>query len=241
MSLKFLLSIFLILVSTLPSSAQEAACQPTKFALYIEVQLGSDDGLRRLYKVEELAADGGFVGTSISPEKAKAEYERRRKILVEPVLNELRSEMTVISKSNGFHLFEGLSLDEHQFLLALDDRLNVTSQLIRHFNRVSSKSGRLIADIEIPSTRIGTIDVKKLYGSSTGLRGFESATDLHLYCEDGKCKRLYDLLRKFTMDQKYGALFDSSRDLPKRIREIACFDATNEFIDYFNRNAASPE
>ncbi len=220
-------------------------CFPARVAFYNEVALGSKDGVRDLYQAEERAVDPGFIPNrpSISREQEIADYKRRRNLIVGPILNDLRSRMAEIARSNDILLLEGSSLDEANVFLALDNRLDITSLMILHFNDASFKPG-LKAQVNVPYMRVGVIDSTKLYGSSDTLHGFESVGSLDLLCKaevGNKCKQLFDLLQKFSIERKYGMIFDSSKDLPSEIRLVACYEATAEFIEFFNRNVPRPK
>ena len=106
MTRRFLVLILMVGCFATVEAQDVAPCLPVKVAFYVEVLLGSKDGVTNFYRAEKHADDPGFIPnrSSISLEQEKADYERRRKILVEPILNDLGSRMSASAKSNGVYV-----------------------------------------------------------------------------------------------------------------------------------------
>lgn len=86
----------------------------------IQKKLESLDKMQREYKFKE--------------EDAKARFERRRQVVLGPILQDIGNAIQEFTKKNGYVLIIDLAKDQTGIILGLDEAADVTKQFIVFYN-----------------------------------------------------------------------------------------------------------
>jgi Skp family chaperone for outer membrane proteins len=70
----------------------------------------------------------------IKQEDYKVKYERRQAALVAPISRDIGNALQEFTKKNGFMMIFDVSKDDKGFLLALDEKFDVTKDFITYYN-----------------------------------------------------------------------------------------------------------
>ena len=230
--------LWVLFLTTIPAFAQSSPqnCEGRHVAFYNEYAFDSKEGVERLYKAYQLAEKEGFIPRQRTIAEAKSDYERRYKILVEPVLFDIRKSIARIAIANDIQIFDAAGLDNAGAFLYIDTKLLIDSQLITFLN-VPSESPRPVPTIKIRPLKIVTVNTDRIFDRKTGMRGFE-LDDLNRKSEfcDGnlKCAEIGKFAASFASERGYDVILDSSKNPPTELRNLACKDVTSDFIVGFN-------
>jgi hypothetical protein len=218
-------------------------CERKDIAFYNEFAFDSKEGVKRLYQANQAAENEGFISKQRSLSEAKSDYERRYKILVEPVLSDIRQSIGKLAIANDIQIFDAASLDNAGAFLYFDTKLLIDSQLIQFLN-VPPEMKRSPPTIKIRPLKIATVNTDRIFDPKTGMRGFE-LDDLNRKSEfcDGsvKCAEIGKFAANFASEGGFDVILDSSKNPPTEIRNLACKDVTSDFIGSFNRQTVKAQ
>lgn len=237
--------LFVVLLTTIPILGQAIPqnCEGKRVAFYNEVAFDSKTGVKRLYEASKVAESGGFIpnASQRSIVEVRSEYERRYKIIVEPVLSDIRQTIAKIANANDIQIFDAVSFDHAGVFLYIDTKLFIDAQLIPLLN-LPPDPNRATPTIKVRPLKFAIVNTDSFFDPKTGLRGFELANidQKNAFCYGSEqCIEVGKFAAKFASETGFDVIFDSARNLPPELRNLTCKDVTSDFIDRFNQNAAN--
>ncbi len=233
--------LFIVLLTTTPILGQAISqvCEGKRIAFYNEVALDSETGVKRLYEANKVAENEGFIPNASrrSIAEIQSAYERRYKIIVVPVLSEIRKTIAKIAKANDMQIFDATRFDQAGMFLYIDTKLFIDAQLIQILN-LPPDPNPPSHQIKIKPLRLAAINTDKFFDPKTGIRGFE-LDDIdqknELCGRSKKCVEVGSFAAKFAAATGFDVIFDSARDLPTELSNLVCRDVTSDFIDRYNQ------
>ena len=239
MIFRFSLLVFLLLLlfpKAFPQSSRLA--YQKRVALYnSEAFDDPETGITKLVKAyRDLNSIDCFSGPEIcNRDRYKEVYERRKTILLGPVLAEISNKIKEFVRRINLVMLDGADMEEKAYMLAFDARTDVTKQFIRFWNDGTIASS--ILELNLPTSKIGLINSKTLFIKSSALKinGQAKEANIKQYCTDRKlCDNLFKAFLSFGYEKGFTLIFDSSKPLPKELAELPAEDVTEDFILTFN-------
>lgn len=238
---------FALLLMTIPVLGQTSSqnCDGKRIAFYNEVAFDSKTGVKRLYEANKVAEEEDFIPDASQRTLAEVQsaYERRYKIIVEPVLSEIRQTIAKIANANDTQIFDVARFDLAGMFLYIDTKLFIDAQLIPLLN-LPSDPNRNIPTIKIRPLKFAAVDTDRFFDPKTGLRGFElnDIGQKKEFCgRSKKCVDVGTFAAKFASETGFDVIFDSATNLPTELKNLVCNDVTTDFIDRYNQQAAKAQ
>ena len=238
---------FALLLMTIPILGQTSSqnCEGKRIAFYNEVAFDSKTGVKRLYEANKVAEEVGFIPDARKSSLAEVQsaYERRYKIIVEPVLSEIRRTIAKIAIGNDTQIFDAARFDQAGMFLYIDTKLLIDAQLIPLLN-LPSDPNSTVPTIKIRPLKFAAANTDRFFDPKTGLRGFEldDIGQKSEFC--GRSKKCVDVgtyAAKFASETGFDVIFDSATNLPTELKKLVCNDVTKDFIDRYNQQAAKAQ
>lgn len=233
---------FALLLMTIPVLGQTSSqnCEGKRIAFYNEVAFDSKTGVKRLYEANKVAEEVGFIpdASQRSLAEVQSAYERRYKIIVEPVLSEIRQTIAKIAIANGTQIFDSARFDQAGMFLYIDTKLLIDAQLIPLLN-LPSDPNSTVPTMKIRPLKFAAVNTDRFFDPKTGLRGFEldDIGQKNEFC--GRSKKCVDVgtyAAKFASETGFDMIFDSAINLPPELSNLVCRDVTSDFMDRYNRH-----
>lgn len=205
-----------------------------KIALYNRYAFEDDKtGIRRLVDAYATAENPGFI-----PERDinrdREQYEKRKRVLVDPILNEITGTLKRLESENNITILDGVELEENSLLLAFDSQFNMTDTLISYFNNKPRKSSEALK-LDVAPSKVGSINTTILFDQKIGIKGFSEIYSFEELCKNKqKCTELSNKLQLFALGRGFSIILDSKKPLPDKLKELVSTDLTLEFIGQFN-------
>jgi len=235
------LSIFFVVCLSLPQSPVHAQgthgpCPSVKVALYRKFALSDRNGVKRLYDAYANAENPGCCPQIVDPKKAREEYEKRRKILVDPVLTKMNADIKRFAEFNRVFLLDLEAPEFAEAILAYNERYDITKTLTIFLNDISDHLGEG-SRLDIDPSKIGFIDTNIFFDPKRGVKGFvmPETGSVGEFCENsGKCQDVGEFIQSYAIRNGFSLIVDSSKPMSSEIQQVACIDLTNDFIATYN-------
>ena len=258
-----IISNFLILLLiTVSFAQQDKYLPPRQIAFYNKYKFEDDKiGIVKLTKAILFATDRGYIGDLSNP-KLKAIYEetykKRYKILVEPVENEISALIRQIETQNNLMILDLVELDNNGQILEFDEKLDISDPLTVFFNEYFKTKSKPNLLLNLSESKIGAINTESFYDKKSGIKRltvmFAEKSDqlkketgttptfeeikARIFKDKSKSKifqQIGNSIQSYMMEQGFGVVFDSSKQIPKELETFQTQDITNNFISYYNQ------
>ncbi|HSK70649.1 MAG TPA: hypothetical protein VK892_03055 [Pyrinomonadaceae bacterium] len=165
----------------------------------------------------------------------KKQYEKVKKILVDPILIEISDSLKKIETQNNIIIIDAPELDEKGYILGIDFKFDITEKFINYFNNKSKTNGENL-NLDIPESKIGVINLDLLFDQQRGIKILKnSEINSTNFCSNKIfCKEFSTFTQSYTLKNGFSFIFDSCKNLPEEIRKLVDKDVTQDFIDNFN-------
>jgi hypothetical protein len=195
-------------------------------------QRTNDAGLKKIAFINEALFEDDKTGIKKLNDAYRALYssdcfpspcdrktvEISEKILIEPVINEIRQSLKQIEAQNSVTIIDVYELDKNHLILAYDEKFTITKQFIDYFND-KQKNPAPVLKLVPPTPQIAFINT----------RLFEDKKDAE------ERLKIVKTIQTFAAQKGIAFIFDSGKTLPVELEKYPAPDVTKEFISYYNQ------
>lgn len=228
----------LIVPANLRAQKVDDTRAPANIAFYDERLFEGKDGLGRLRSAYDAAMSPAYISNRPADmEKSKAAYEMWKRILVDPILKEIRLSAERVASGNGFQIFELSSLDNAGQVLAINKEFDLSKLFIGYLNLPKEEQTRL-PFVRVDGSRIGKVDTRSFFSLENGIKGWGAIPEDRFaeFCEVTKeCANVGMFAEEYAVKHNLSLILDSSKTLPPSLQSVACEDITKEIIQRFNQ------
>ncbi|HEX8288822.1 MAG TPA: hypothetical protein VF556_12545 [Pyrinomonadaceae bacterium] len=198
-----------------------------------------------------------YLGCCFSP-CSQESHEKRKKILVDPVSDEIANLIKQLEFQNQIIILDGVKLQINGHLIGYNEKLNITNTIIPVLNEYFKTSLKPNLKLNLPEAKIAVINTNIFYDKKAGIKEYLpqiKKVEEQIKNETGKSPTEEEIINRawrdnsqnyidnkiakeiqsFTNEKGFGITLDSSKKIPHELENIPLQDITNDFISYYNR------
>ncbi len=167
----------------------------------------------------------------IHNDKRIENHEKRKKIILQSILNEITNAINIIEKENNLVLIDLDELTENGLILNFDESLDLSKSLILFINNNLDKNTDSIPKLNIPKVKFAKINTETFYDKTNGIIRLVKDEPLRITKAPQDIAKELEDIRK---ENGLSFILDSSKEIPDKLKYFQSEDITKEFIIRYN-------
>lgn len=161
--------------------------------------------------------------------------EKRKKIILQPVWNEINNAINTIEKENNVIFVDLNELEEQGLLLSLDESIDLSKPLISFINNYLDKKTDSIPKFNTSEIKFAKINTEKFYDENNGIKELVRVKKEQLLPIKNINQKIGKELENFRKEKGLSFSLDSSKEIPNLFKNLHSNDITKEFIIRYNQ------
>lgn len=187
-------------------------------------------------------------------------YEKRKMLLVNPLLEKIHFQLKTISKQNNLLIFNLDKLIDDGSIIFVDEKIDITNPVVSALNEYFKTGQNTTIKIEVTEPKIALLNTELFSDANNGIKHLvnyqneikklikvelgDNPTKEEVETWKNKNRKIegYDIyekignsLQKFSLENRFNLILDSSRKIPAELEKFSSFEVTKEFISYYNQ------